>query len=80
MLELRDSRSCESREVRSGSVLFGTSGRTRRRYPEDFVQRQLAELRAHGGLSQLGDGVFWILHAVARLAKEGVSDQKVSTR
>lgn len=78
MLELRDSRSCESTqrsEVR-GPEPSGTSGWGRRRYPEDFVQRQLAQLRAHGGLGQLGDGVLRVLHPVAGLEERGVGSEE----
>lgn len=76
MLALRDSRSCESTQR---SEVKGqrsrSSGWGRRRYPEDFVQRQLAQLRAHGGLGQLRDGVLRVLHAVTRLEGKSGSEE-----
>lgn len=36
-------------------------------YPEHFVQCEFAQLRPHGGLRQLRDGILWILHAVTSL-------------
>ena len=41
-------------------------------YPEDFVQGELAQFRAHGGLCQLGHGVFWVFYTITSLEKEKI--------
>ena len=39
-------------------------------YPEYFVQGELAQFRAHGGLCQLGHGIFRVFYTVTSLENE----------
>lgn len=92
MLELRDSLSFQTKskstsQVASTLYLNNTRVAERRlvRYSEHFVQCEFAQFGAHGGLCQLGDGIFWILDAVAGLGTNtdhqptflSLSDQQV---
>ena len=46
-----------------------TSTQADSRTPEHFVEGELAQLGAHGGLGQLSDGVLRVLYAVTRLER-----------